>query len=110
MVLHTETLSEPTTGHYCDICAEAWHEPYTHLSGHFWHVPASDGKYYLVRGTACGCPSFYFGRRPCKHIDHVRQLEVQGLKHDLPHVTWLYYERLRWPEDVTMDEIRGSID
>ena len=102
-------LSPPESGRYCYICDEQWHEPYTHKQGEFWHAVASDGKYYLVRGKACGCPSYYFGKRPCKHIEYVRQLEVQGLKHDLPWVVWEMYEKARWPEDVTIDEIRGSM-
>jgi len=122
MTLHSDTtrdlteydsLAAPgTTGRYCSICDEPWHEPYAHQTGAFWHIPASDGAYRLVYHGKCACPGFVF-RGNCKHAALATGLERQGKKHDLPDVTWLRYEQERWPmdyaEDPTIDDLRGFL-
>lgn len=113
MTLNADIITEPTSGRYCEFCdVTAYNSALmgAHRAGPFWHVPASNGEYYMVRGTACTCPSFHFGIRPCKHMSRVARLIAEGKTHDLPWVIWEQVQQMIWPpEDPTLDDLLGSI-
>jgi len=45
---------------------------YTSLAPGLWEVKTMDGKIYMTdtENGSCTCKSFYYTKKPCKHLKH----------------------------------------